>query len=350
MQPYLADRTESAVRRAVDATRARSTRHAREEYLLFFASHRALDPIAPSTDRRHPRRSTTLNFPLLRTIARDRDFDRAPNPARDHRATHGRTRRLQKHCTYLDLGRLEGGDAADEGGSEESGHCSRVQEWRGARQRGRSRSRASRVIRGKRRVMTQTSSPPRRSPSRSRPRSRSPVSPRGRSVGHAVGRTPDPTSTSTARARAPRHSCTREQCPLSSLPPSSAASPPSRRPRSKCVQCFFSSIDGGRRPSRDASRGTTRTGERARGRYDRRARWSCDGRRGTMRSGRARGDDERKGFGNIVSAHRLLGRVIARDDRREDRRARARARPNDRGWIAIDRGSIDSGGGIGYFV
>ena len=30
--------------------------------------------------------------------------------------------------------------------------------------------------------------------------------------------------------------------------------------------------------------------------------------------------------------------------------ARARARPNDRGWIAIDRGSIDSGGGIGYFV
>ena len=126
--------------------------------------------------------------------------------------------------------------------------------------------------------------------------------------------------------RARRHSCTREQCPLSSLPPSSAASPPSRRPRSKYVQCFFSSIDGGRRPSRDVSRGTTRTGERARGRYDRRARWSCDGRRGTMRSARARGDDERKGFGNIVSAHRLLGRVIARDDRRDDARARARRR------------------------
>ena len=71
MQPYLADRTESAVRRAVDATRARSTRDAREEYLLFFASHRALDPIAPSTDRRHPRRSTTLNFPL-RAIERSR--------------------------------------------------------------------------------------------------------------------------------------------------------------------------------------------------------------------------------------------------------------------------------------
>ena len=33
-----------------------------------------------------------------------------------------------------------------------------------------------------------------------------------------------------------------------------------------------------------------------------------------MRSARARGDDERKGFGNIVSAHRLLGRVIALDD------------------------------------
>ena len=72
MQPYLADRTESAVRRAVDATRARSTRDAREEYLLFFASHRALDPIAPSTDRRHPRRSTTRNFPLLRAIERSR--------------------------------------------------------------------------------------------------------------------------------------------------------------------------------------------------------------------------------------------------------------------------------------
>ena len=71
MQPYLADRTESAVRRAVDATRARSTRDAREEYLLFFASHRAFDPIAPSTDRRHPRRSTTLNFPL-RAIERSR--------------------------------------------------------------------------------------------------------------------------------------------------------------------------------------------------------------------------------------------------------------------------------------
>ena len=163
---------------------------------------------------------------------------------------------------------------------------------------------------------------------------------RGRSVGHAVGRTrgrsdtrpvgPAPTRPR-PRARFGRHSCTREQCPLSSLPPSSAASPPSRRPRSKYVQCFFSSIDGGRRPSRDVSRGTTRTGERARGRYDRRARWSCDGRRGTMRSARARGDDERKGFGNIVSAHRLLGRVIARDDRRDDARARARDRT-----IALD--------------
>jgi hypothetical protein len=42
-----------------------------------------------------------------------------------------------------------------------------------------------------------------------------------------------------ARARE-RHSCTRTflQCLPFSLPPSSAASPPSRRPRSKCV--FFS--------------------------------------------------------------------------------------------------------------
>ena len=196
--------------------------------------------------------------------------------------------------------------------------------------------------------MTQTSSPPRRSPSRSR--SRSPVIAGGRSdtrsVGHAVGRTrgrsdtrpvgPAPTRPR-PRARFGRHSCTREQCPLSSLPPSSAASPPSRRPRSKYVQCFFSSIDGGRRPSRDVSRGTTRTGERARGRYDRRARWSCDGRRGTMRSARARGDDERKGFGNIVSAHRLLGRVIARDDRRDDARARDRTIALDSDRSRVDR-------------
>ena len=193
---------------APSTRRARDRRAMRAKNTYYSSRHTArwIPSRRPPTDVTHDARLSPSSRD--RTIARDRDFDRAPNPARDHRATHGRTRRLQKYYTYLDLGRLEGGDAADEGGSEESGHCSRVQEWRGARRRGRSRSRASRVIRGKRRVMTQTSSPPRRSPSRSRPRSRSPVSPRGRSVGHAVGRTrgraaptrPDPTSTARARA------------------------------------------------------------------------------------------------------------------------------------------------------
>jgi len=49
-------------------------------------------------------------------------------------------------------------------------------------------------------------------------------------IGHSVRTRSRPT----ARGR-PHSSTRREQCPLSSLPPSSAASPPSRRPRSKYV-------------------------------------------------------------------------------------------------------------------
>jgi len=45
--------------------------------------------------------------------------------------------------THLDLGRLEGGDAADEGGSEEGRHCrTSVLEWR-ERARARARSRVA---------------------------------------------------------------------------------------------------------------------------------------------------------------------------------------------------------------
>ncbi len=94
---------------------------------------------------------------------------------------------------------------------------------------------------GGRRVTTQTSSPPRgRRPDPARPRSRSAIIAVGRTRGRsdAVGRTRGRTRPR-PRARSVRHSCTREQCLLSSLPPSSAASPPSRRPRSKYVQCFF---------------------------------------------------------------------------------------------------------------
>ena len=60
---------------------------------------------------------------------------------------------------------------------------------------------ASRVIRGKRRVMTQTPSPPRRSPSRSRPRSRSPVIAGGRSDTRSVGHPTRPRPRPRARAR-----------------------------------------------------------------------------------------------------------------------------------------------------
>ena len=148
-----------------------------------------------------------------------------------------------------------------------------------------------------------------------------------RAVGRTRGRSdtrPDPTSTARARASPlPAHE-NNVRSPRFLL----------RRPRRR--------LQGDQGPSAYSvffrrstvvvvPRETRREGRRERasareGRYDRRARWSCDGRRGTMRSGRARGDDERKGFGNIVSAHRLLGRVIARDDRF----ARARARARDR--------------------
>jgi len=61
-----------------------------------------------------------------------------------------------------------------------------------------------------------------------------------RSIARSIDRSIDRSmARDLARARE-RHSCTRTflQCLPFSLPPSSAASPPSRRPRSKCV--FFS--------------------------------------------------------------------------------------------------------------
>ena len=127
------------------------------------------DPVRAPTDRARPRRRRRRRrrvrtkerkvFPRVlilililvvvpsrretstRTISERRDT-RAIHPHRAspprprsararRRIVHRATRRLQiKLWTYLDLGRLEGGDAADEGGSEKRGHCewSRVQE------------------------------------------------------------------------------------------------------------------------------------------------------------------------------------------------------------------------------
>ena len=127
---------------APSTRRARDRRAMRAKNTYYSSRHTArwIPSRRPPTDVTHDARLSPSSRD--RTIARDRDFDRAPNPARDHRATHGRTRRLQKHCTYLDLGRLEGGDAADEGGSEESGHCSlRVLECGRPRAGGRDRVR-----------------------------------------------------------------------------------------------------------------------------------------------------------------------------------------------------------------
>ena len=117
-----------------------------------------------------------------------------------------------------------------------------------------------------------------------------------------------------ARARE-RHTCTRTflQCLPFSLPPSSAASPPSRRPRSKCV--FFSL-----RATRDDA-GTRRAETRRRG-----TRWDARdgmGSRATGRgdAGRARGEAtalgrrERAERNDLNRRRRAGGRARARDAR-----------------------------------
>ena len=82
-------------------------------------------PRRPSHDHRARRSYLPRARSPVRVVPRDASREGRRPPSIDEK----------KHCTHLDLGRLEGGDAADEGGSEESGHCSRVQEWRGARAR-----------------------------------------------------------------------------------------------------------------------------------------------------------------------------------------------------------------------
>ena len=86
-------------------------------------------PRRPSHDHRARRSYLPRARSPVRVVPRDASREGRRPPSIDEK----------KHCTYLDLGRLEGGDAADEGGSEESGHCSRVQEWRPKRARGRGR-------------------------------------------------------------------------------------------------------------------------------------------------------------------------------------------------------------------
>ena len=86
-------------------------------------------PRRPSHDHRARRSYLPRARSPVRVVPRETSREGRRPPSIDEK----------KHCTYLDLGRLEGGDAADEGGSEESGHCSRVQEWRPKRARGRGR-------------------------------------------------------------------------------------------------------------------------------------------------------------------------------------------------------------------
>ena len=66
----------------------------------------------------------------------ERDADDARRGRRDaheHKETKRNETNLFRSTTYLNLGRLEGGDAADERGSEERGHCSlRVVCWNDA--------------------------------------------------------------------------------------------------------------------------------------------------------------------------------------------------------------------------
>ena len=104
-----------------------------------------------------------------------------------------------------------------------------------------------------------------------------------------------------ARRARDRHSCTRTflQCLPFSLPPSSAASPPSRRPRSKCV--FFrararrADARRGAEASRDADAYRARMRIVSRGRARGRA-WARAGARTGARGGR----NERVGMFRVV--------------------------------------------------
>ena len=116
---------------APSTRRARDRRAMRAKNTYYSSRHtaRSIPSRRPPTGVTHDarRRSTFPFFPRSNDRARSRlrsSTEPRARPPRDAR-TDATTK---KHCTYLDLGRLEGGDAADEGGSEESGHCSRVQE------------------------------------------------------------------------------------------------------------------------------------------------------------------------------------------------------------------------------
>ena len=129
-------------------TRAPDPSDARAKNEPSIAPHRAFIPRPHRTAPVTHARDECATSPSPRSRSRSRDIAvPAPPPRSAHarRRIHRATRRLQiKLWTYLDLGRLEGGDAADEGGSEESGHCSRVQEWR-PRGEARARRRSDRA-------------------------------------------------------------------------------------------------------------------------------------------------------------------------------------------------------------
>ena len=127
-------RSPVATRRDADARRVAITNN-----------HRHRFPRRPSR-RRTSRVATTRCAPRARcrvshAVDRWRAMRSRPSRASSSRASSRVARRLKN--THLDLGRLEGGDAADEGGSEKGRHCRnvRVQECRSrAREIARHRS------------------------------------------------------------------------------------------------------------------------------------------------------------------------------------------------------------------
>ena len=129
-----------------------------------------------------------------------------------------------------------------------------------------------------------------------------------------------------ARRARDRHSCTRTflQCLPFSLPPSSAASPPSRRPRSKCVFFRARARRADARRGAEASRDARERGAGADAYRISRARaWARVGARGRA-DGRAGGEK------------RASGNVSRRSRARRARRARVG------GWIRARGGCADT--------
>ena len=200
-------RSPVATRRDADARRVAITNN-----------HRHRFPRRPSR-RRTSRVATTRCAPRARcrvshAVDRWRAMRSRPSRASSSRASSRVARRLKN--THLDLGRLEGGDAADEGGSEKGRHCRnvRVQVCRSrARARSRAIDRAPSIDRSiarsidARSIARDARTRTRRSRSRSRaPRRIKHKTPRSRDITHSTpyfahhGRSRSPRGRARARA------------------------------------------------------------------------------------------------------------------------------------------------------